>query len=55
MFKMAILSKGIRLYYSYFKELDLKSIKNDEVFKVLKSSGTSGNLSKIFLLFLTLT
>ena len=32
-----------------FKELDLKSIKNDEVFKVLKSSGTSGNLSKIFL------
>tara|TARA_B100001540_G_scaffold300125_1_gene305279 strand:+ start:626 stop:1675 length:1050 start_codon:yes stop_codon:yes gene_type:complete len=32
-----------------FKELELKSIKNDKVFKILKSSGTSGNLSKIFL------
>lgn len=32
-----------------FKELDLKSIKNEKVFKILTSSGTSGNLSKIFL------
>ena len=32
-----------------FKELDLKSIRNDKIFKILKSSGTSGNLSKIFL------
>ena len=32
-----------------FKELDLKSITNDKIFKILKSSGTSGNLSKIFL------
>tara|TARA_B100000131_G_C17774970_1_gene474911 strand:+ start:354 stop:464 length:111 start_codon:yes stop_codon:yes gene_type:complete len=27
MFKMAILSKGIRLYYGYFKELDLNILK----------------------------
>ena len=32
-----------------FKELDLKSIKDSEVFKVIKSSGTSGSQSKIYL------
>ena len=33
-----------------FKEIDLKSIKKDKVFKIMTSSGTSGkNLSKIFL------
>ena len=32
-----------------FKELDLKSIDNKNIFKILKSSGTSGSLSKIFL------
>ncbi len=32
-----------------FKDLNLKSISNSEVFKILHSSGTSGNVSKIFL------
>lgn len=32
-----------------FKELELKSISDKEIFKVLKSSGTSGAQSKIFL------
>ncbi|MFI6077439.1 acyl-protein synthetase [Actinoplanes sp. NPDC051343] len=32
-----------------FKNLDLKSIDDDEVFKVLTSSGTTGEVSKIYL------
>ena len=32
-----------------FKMLDLKSILDEDIFKVLSSSGTSGNYSKIFL------
>tara|TARA_B100001057_G_scaffold155011_1_gene155189 strand:+ start:857 stop:1861 length:1005 start_codon:yes stop_codon:yes gene_type:complete len=32
-----------------FKDLNLKSISESEVFKILHSSGTSGNVSKIFL------
>ena len=32
-----------------FKTLDLKSIPDDEVFKVLTSSGTTGDVSKIYL------
>jgi len=32
-----------------FKNLDLKSIPDDEVFKVLTSSGTTGEVSKIYL------
>ncbi|HEY0534049.1 MAG TPA: acyl-protein synthetase [Actinoplanes sp.] len=32
-----------------FKNLDLKSIADDEVFKVLTSSGTTGEVSKIYL------
>ena len=32
-----------------FKELELKSIPDKDIFKVLKSSGTSGVQSKIFL------
>ena len=32
-----------------FKDLNLKSIPDSEIFKVLSSSGTSGNVSKIFL------
>ncbi|WP_435230938.1 hypothetical protein ACMAZE_03635 [Pseudopelagicola sp. nBUS_20] len=32
-----------------FKEFELKSIKNNEVFKIMTSSGTSGQFSKIFL------
>jgi phenylacetate-coenzyme A ligase PaaK-like adenylate-forming protein len=32
-----------------FKELELKSIESKNVFKILKSSGTSGSLSKIYL------
>ena len=31
-----------------FKDLNLKSIPDSEIFKVLYSSGTSGNVSKIF-------
>ena len=31
-----------------FKDLNLKSISKSEVFKILHSSGTSGNVSKIF-------
>ena len=32
-----------------FKEIELKSIKNDEIFRVLNSSGTGGTPSKIYL------
>ncbi len=32
-----------------FKKLDLKSIEKKKVFKILRSSGTSGDLSKIYL------
>ncbi len=32
-----------------FKETDMKSIPDDEVFKIMKSSGTTGNPSKIYL------
>ena len=32
-----------------FKDLNLKSIPDKNVFKILHSSGTSGNVSKIFL------
>ena len=31
------------------KEFDLKSIPDDEVYKVMKSSGTTGQFSKIYL------
>ena len=31
-----------------FKDLDLKSIPDSKIFKILHSSGTSGNVSKIF-------
>jgi len=33
----------------FFKHIDLKSIEDKDVFKILKSSGTSGQQSKIFL------
>ena len=33
-----------------FKDYDMKSIKNDEIFKIMRSSGTSGqSFSKIYL------
>ena len=32
-----------------FKNISLKTINNDDIFKILESSGTSGNVSKIFL------
>ncbi len=32
-----------------FKEFDIKSIPSDEIYKVMTSSGTSGNFSKIYL------